>query len=99
MSFSAHPSGTGIGALYTLSRVGTDIVFNRRQEQITNAFFAFTLGLNAVCTGASYIAFPDGEDKRFDIASGLLSSRQGLSRFASGGHKSRRATPRWAPTL
>ncbi|KAF8502711.1 hypothetical protein F5888DRAFT_1114413 [Russula emetica] len=43
--------GTGIGALYTLSRVGTDIVFDRKQEQITNAFFGCTLGLNAVCTG------------------------------------------------
>jgi hypothetical protein len=42
---------TGIGATYTLSRVGENIVFNQKQERITNSFFACTLALNAVCTG------------------------------------------------
>lgn len=46
-------SGTGIAATYTLSRVGQDIVFNQKQEKITNSFFGCTLALNAVCTGTS----------------------------------------------
>jgi hypothetical protein len=45
------PSATGIGAVYTLSRVGTNVVFNQKQEKITNSFFSCTLALNAVCTG------------------------------------------------
>jgi len=97
--FLAPPSGTGIAATYTLSQIGQDIVFNRKQERITNSFFACTLALNAVCTGASYITFVDEEDNVFDIfPSGLLSPHQVLSRSASGGPRSRRATPRWAPT-
>jgi hypothetical protein len=42
---------TGIWSTYTLSRVGQNIVFNQKQERITNSFFACTLALNAVCTG------------------------------------------------
>jgi hypothetical protein len=63
----APPSATGIWSTYTLSRVGRNIVFNEKQERITNSFFGCTLALNAVCTGASYIAFADGEGKVFDI--------------------------------
>lgn len=51
--FVVSPSGTGIAATYTLSRVGQDIVFNQKQEKITNTFFGCTLALNAVCTGTS----------------------------------------------
>lgn len=47
----ASPSGTGIAATYALSRVGQDIVFNQKQEKITNSFWGCTLALNAVCTG------------------------------------------------
>ncbi|KAI0249425.1 hypothetical protein BJV78DRAFT_693838 [Lactifluus subvellereus] len=43
--------GTGIAAVYTLTLIRQDIVFNREQERITNAFFACTLALNALCTG------------------------------------------------
>ncbi|KAI0298786.1 hypothetical protein B0F90DRAFT_1731074 [Multifurca ochricompacta] len=43
--------GTGIAAVYTLTLVGANPVFNLEQERITNAFFSCTLALNAVCTG------------------------------------------------
>ncbi|KAH9990778.1 hypothetical protein BJV77DRAFT_1011183 [Russula vinacea] len=43
--------GTGIGAVYTLTLVGQNVVFNQEQERITNSFFSCTLALNAVCTG------------------------------------------------
>ncbi|KAF8472284.1 hypothetical protein DFH94DRAFT_767863 [Russula ochroleuca] len=43
--------GTGIGAVYTLTLVGQNVVFNKEQERITNSFFSCTLALNAVCTG------------------------------------------------
>ncbi|KAH9979197.1 hypothetical protein BJV74DRAFT_858521 [Russula compacta] len=42
---------TGILALYTLTLIGQNVVFNEEQERITNAFFACTLSVNAVCTG------------------------------------------------
>ena len=61
--FSAPPPGTGIGAVYTLSLLGHDIVFSTEQERITNSFFSCTLALNAVCTGPSYIAFADVRTK------------------------------------
>jgi len=43
--------GTGVAAVYTLTLIGDDVVFNQEQERITNAFFSCTLALNAVCTG------------------------------------------------
>ncbi|KAH9963626.1 hypothetical protein BC827DRAFT_1128719 [Russula dissimulans] len=43
--------GTGIAAVYTLTLIGTNVVFNEEQERITNAFFSCTLAVNAVCTG------------------------------------------------
>jgi|SRR6266850_3559144 len=42
----------GIAAVYTLSLVGTNVVFNNHQQRISNSFFSCTLALNAVCTGA-----------------------------------------------
>jgi len=41
----------GIAAVYTLSLVGTNVVFNNHQQRISNSFFSCTLALNAVCTG------------------------------------------------
>jgi hypothetical protein len=41
----------GIAAIYTLSLVGTNVVFNNHQQRISNSFFSCTLALNAVCTG------------------------------------------------
>ncbi|KAI0299226.1 hypothetical protein BC826DRAFT_64231 [Russula brevipes] len=43
--------GTGVAAVYTLTLIGDDVVFNLEQQRITNAFFSCTLALNAVCTG------------------------------------------------
>ncbi|KAI0040855.1 hypothetical protein FA95DRAFT_809781 [Auriscalpium vulgare] len=43
--------GTGIAAVYTLTRVSTNVIFNEKQEKVTNSFFSCTLALNAVCTG------------------------------------------------
>ncbi|KAI9454180.1 hypothetical protein F5148DRAFT_985216 [Russula earlei] len=43
--------GTGIAAVYTLTLIGQNVVFNKEQERVTNAFFSCTLALNAVCTG------------------------------------------------
>ncbi|KAH9970118.1 hypothetical protein BGW80DRAFT_1333510 [Lactifluus volemus] len=43
--------GTGIAAVYTLTLIRQDIVFNLEQERITNAFFSCTLAVNALCTG------------------------------------------------
>jgi len=60
---SVLPSGTGIGSVYTLTLLGDNPVFNKEQERITNSFFACTLAVNAVCTGASfYVPFDDGRD-------------------------------------
>src|SRR5713226_2360420 len=99
---STPPLATGIGAVYTLSRVGTNVVFNQKQEKITNSFFSCTLALNAVCTGASISQYlPMWGTQVFDIAfrPGLPSPHQGLSHSASGGLSNRRVTPRWVPTL
>jgi len=41
----------GIAAVYTLSLIGTDTVFNNEQQRISNSFFSCTLALNTVCTG------------------------------------------------
>ena len=46
----------GIAAVYTLSLVGTNVVFNNHQQRISNSFFSCTLALNAVCTGACLCA-------------------------------------------
>ncbi|KAI0271304.1 hypothetical protein BC834DRAFT_435837 [Gloeopeniophorella convolvens] len=42
--------GTGIAAVYTLTLISTDVVFDEKQERITNAFFSCTLAVNTVCT-------------------------------------------------
>lgn len=57
---SAHlPSSQamGIGAVYTLSRLGTSTFFNNEQQRFTNSFFSCTLAVNAVCTGARFCPF------------------------------------------
>lgn len=64
----------GIGAVFTLSRVGTSTFFNNEQQKFTNSFFSCTLALNAVCTGAclgpsSDIPFP------YRASSGLIAFR------------------------
>jgi len=41
----------GIGAVFTLSRVGTSTFFNNEQQRFTNSFFSCPLAVNAVCTG------------------------------------------------
>jgi len=61
----------GIGAVYTLSLVGTSTFFNNEQQRFTNSFFSCTLALNAICTGAclclsSDISFP------YRASSGLI---------------------------
>ncbi|KAI0056487.1 hypothetical protein BV25DRAFT_1813905 [Artomyces pyxidatus] len=43
--------GTGIAAVYTLTLISTNALFNAKQEKITNSFFSCTLALNAICTG------------------------------------------------
>ena len=54
-TYSTPCLGTGIGAVYTLTLVGSNVVFNKEQERITNSFFSCTLALNAVCTGALFV--------------------------------------------
>lgn len=49
--------GTGIAAVYTLTLIRQDIVFNLEQERITNAFFSCTLAVNALCTGMPLSSF------------------------------------------
>jgi hypothetical protein len=50
-----YVKGTGIAAVYTLTLVRQNVVFNLKQERITNAFFSCTLALNAFCTGSSLL--------------------------------------------
>jgi hypothetical protein len=62
--------GTGIAAVYTLTLIRQDIVFNLEQERITNAFFSCTLALNAICTGPVSRIISRGPAS-FDISSSL----------------------------
>ena len=82
----------GIAAVYTLSLIGTDTVFNNEQQRISNSFFSCTLALNAVCTGAC-LCFSS------DIFLSLPGLHQVSLRSASGQRSVRHATPRWAPTF
>jgi hypothetical protein len=92
-----RPSGTGIAAVYTLTLIGTNVVFNKEQERITNSFFSCTLALNAVCTGASFLHLCRWRTSLTFLR--LALAYQGLLRSAYGGLRSRQTTPRWAPTL
>jgi hypothetical protein len=92
---AVFPSGTGIAAVYTLTLIGQNVVFNQEQERITNSFFSCTLALNAVCTGAFFLFYV----WRGRAGLTFLRLDQGLLRSASGGLRSRRAMPRWVPTL
>ena len=69
--------GTGIGSTYILATEGEDIVFNQKLERITNSFFACTLALNVVCTGAfPYCILPMACTKvlTYSLRSALASS-------------------------
>ena len=66
----ALTEGTGIAAVYTLTLIRQDIVFNLEQERITNAFFSCTLALNAICTGPGFRIISRGPAS-FDISSSL----------------------------
>lgn len=82
----------GIAAVYTLSLIGTNTVFNNEQQRISNSFFSCTLALNTVCTGAC-LRFSS------DVSSFLTGGLHQVSlRSASGEHSVRLAMPRWAPT-
>ena len=70
--------GTGIGAVYTLTLVGQNVVFNQEQERITNSFFSCTLALNAVCTGAFFVlrcSTGGGQRLTFIFRPGLIAFR------------------------
>ncbi|KAI0049728.1 hypothetical protein FA95DRAFT_822753 [Auriscalpium vulgare] len=64
--------GTGIASLYTMSLISTDVIFNDKQEQVTNSFFSCTLALNAVCTGL--IAFRIWWTQRQNMATKVSSN-------------------------
>jgi hypothetical protein len=89
------PQAMGIAAVYTLSLVGTNVVFNKEQEKISNSFFSCTLALNAICTGTCLcIASAKGKTSLTFLAPHQVSLHS-----ASGEPSSRHAKPRWAPTF
>ena len=81
----------GIAAVYTLSLIGTNTVFNNEQQRISNSFFSCTLALNTVCTGTCLRLSSD-------VFSFLTGLQQVSLRSASGERSVRPAMPRWAPT-
>jgi len=64
----------GIAAVYTLSLIGTDTVFNNEQQRISNSFFSCTLALNTVCTGAC-LSFSSDLPSPYWASSGLIAYR------------------------
>jgi hypothetical protein len=100
-TYTQHcPSGTGIAAIYTLTLIRTNVLFNEEQERISNSFFSCTLALNAVCTGASFSYICQWRMGLKFLRPTL--AYQGLLRFAYGGLRSRQmtpVTPRWVLTL
>ena len=65
----------GIAAVYTLSLIGTNTVFNNEQQRISNSFFSCTLALNTVCTGACLRLSSDVFSFLTGLSSGLIAFR------------------------
>ncbi|KAI0065711.1 hypothetical protein BV25DRAFT_1798031 [Artomyces pyxidatus] len=66
--------GTGVAAVYTLTLVSNDVIFNEKQEKITNSFFSCTLALNAICTGliAFRIWWSQYQNREVRLSSNLM---------------------------
>ena len=65
----------GIAAVYTLSLIGTNTVFNNEQQRISNSFFSCTLALNTVCTGTCLRLSSDVFSFLTGLSSGLIAFR------------------------